>query len=755
MKTFNRTTAMKKILISLALIATVAVSCGREEIPAGKPSEVFTYTFILEDGETRATLDNEGVFWESGDRVGMFLEGYTGYANINAGNQPKTVTLYSRSEIPAGSYAYAYYPYNAGNNDKSAVTVTIPNVQDGGSASAMPMAGIPFAVQEAVPLSGTSAQTNGVIQFFNLGAIIDFRIFSSEESLTSETVQYITFQSEGVPLAGDATINLAALSESLDEEHLALTWGSSFHDLVKVNQTAPVASSQEDATPIYMVLAPGSYLSGTIVIATDAATYTFPFSSKSLGRNKLKHYNMDLSDVDREAGVTENIVSLPYSEAFTATKGEFEIDGGTGYEWQFRSTYGATANGYYKDPGASSNTRHDVVTSLISPWIDLRMVDGATLSFEHAANSYFYGGSVPDGKVYIKRYSDTGWTLLEVPFPTKPSSGYSAYLTVEKDLSAYAGELVKIRFEYTSTTTRAGTWEIRNFSCVESVPPTPVVRLGWLELPAYAPSDMSGTSTSSLTDLYLVKHFASMNSRRQRNYSCLYDPEMYASYWVAYPLCTDHMGSGRTESWGYDPEVPESKQTEVFPSSYGYGANHPTENFPDNFYARGHQIPNADRNGVDEMMAQTYYMTNITPQIQNGFNADIWLDLEIAVRNVAYSCDTVYVVTGAAFRKKGGSETINYMTNTRYDQKELPVPNYYWKALLKVTWSGNEVTAASSIGFWLPHDDLYGDSYDDDKYVVSVSQIEQWTGVNLFANLPASLQSAAEGNTNWNSFRSF
>ncbi len=748
---------MKKILISLALIATVAVSCNREAVPTGDTTpEGYTYTFTIEDGETRATLDNDGVFWEANDRVGMFLEGYTGYANVNTSNQPKTVILYSRSEIPAGSYAYAYYPYNAGNNDKSAVTITIPNVQDGGSASAMPMAGIPFHVQEAVELSGSSAQTNGVIQFLNLGAIIDFRIFSSDEALTSETVQYITFKSEGVPLAGDATINLAALSESLDEEHLALTWGSSFHDQVKVNQTAPVASSEEDATPIYMVLAPGSYLSGTIVIATDAATYTFPFSSKSLGRNKLKHYNMDISDVDREAGVTENIVSLPYGEAFTSTRGEFEIEGGTGYEWQFRSTYGATANGYYKDPGASSNTRHDVVTSLISPWIDLRPVDGAKLTFEHAANSYFYGsGNVPDGKVYIKRYSDTGWTPLDVRFPDKPSSGYSAYLAVEQDLSAYAGELVKIKFEYTSTTSRAGTWEIRNFSCVESAPPAPVVRLGWLELPAWSPSDMSGTSTSSLTDLYMVKHFATMDGTRQRNYSCLYDPEMYASYLVAYPLCTDHLGSGRTESWGYDPDVPEYKQTMVFPYSYGSGANHPTGNFSDNFYARGHQIPNADRNGVDEMMAQTYYMTNITPQIQNGFNADIWLDLESAVRSVAYSCDTVYVVTGAAFRKKGGSETISYITNTRYDQKELPVPNYYWKALLKVTWSGNEVTAASSIGFWLPHDDLYGESFDDSKYVVSVSQIEQWTGVNLFANLPASLQSAAEGNTNWNSFRSF
>ena len=266
---------------------------------------------------------------------------------------------------------------------------------------------------------------------------------------------------------------------------------------------------------------------------------------------------------------------------------------------------------------------------------------------------------------------------------------------------------------------------------------------------------MSGTSTSTLTDLYMVKHFATMNGSRQRNYSCLYDPEMYASYLVAYPLCTDHMGSGRTESWDFDPDVPEYKQTMVFPNSYGSGANHPTGNFPDNFYARGHQIPNADRNGVDEMMAQTYYMTNITPQIQNGFNAHIWLDLESAVRNVAYSCDTVYVVTGAAFRKKGGSETINYMTNTRYDQKELPVPNYYWKALLKVTWSGNEVTAASAIGFWLPHDDLYGESFDDSKYVVSVSQIEQWTGVNLFANLPSNLQASAESNRSWSTFRGF
>lgn len=740
---------MKRFLIPLALVA--ALSCSREEVPAGNVPEGYTYTFII-DEDSRATLDNGGVLWEAGDRVGMFLEGYSGYANVKADVSPKQIILYSRNEIPANSYAYAYYPYKSGNYDKTATSITLANVQDGGVASAMPMAGIPFLVQETVEVSGTAAQTNGVIQFVNLGAIIDFRVFSTNSAFTSEKVKYITFQANGVNLSGDAVIDLSALSDGeFDDDALALSWSDNTFDNVKVSQNASVASTAESADPIYMVVAPGTYPSGTITVATDAATYTFNYTDKSLSRNSLKHYNIDLANAaTREAGVVETVVSLPYSEAFTSSRGEFEIEGGTGREWQFRATYGATVSAYY------SSTNHACNTSIISPWIDLRTAPGAKLSFEHATSKYLYNSSnsaADDAAVYIMRAGDSGWTLLNVPFPDKPSSTYSQFLSVNLDISGYVGRLVKVKFEYTSTDTRAGTWEIRNFKCEESE--APAERLGWLELPSYTPSAMSGTSTSSFSDLYLLKHFATMGGIKQRNYSCLYDPEMYASYWVAYPLCQDHLGSGREESWGYDPDVEDYKQAQVFPYSYGDVASHPTDNDPSNYYARGHQIPNADRNGVDEMMAQTYYMTNITPQLQNGFNADIWLDLEKAVRNVAYNCDTVYVVTGAAFRKKGGSETINTFFNTRYDDKELSIPNYYWKALLKVSWSGQEVTSASTIGFWFPHEDLLGESYDDSKYVVSVSQIESWTGFDLFANLPSTLQSSAEANSSWSNFRNF
>ena len=276
---------------------------------------------------------------------------------------------------------------------------------------------------------------------------------------------------------------------------------------------------------------------------------------------------------------------------------------------------------------------------------------------------------------------------------------------------------------------------------------------GWLEMPSYTTPEMSGTTTSSLTDLYERTHSATMGGKTQRNYSILYDPEMYASYWVAYPLCSDHItGSGRANAWAYDPDVPNAKQTNC--TAGAYGVNISTPNYADNHYARGHQIANADRNGVDDMCDQTYFMTNITPQIQNGFNGGIWSQLEGGVRNLTSSCDTVYVVTGAAFRKKGGGEVINTIVNTR-DSKTLPVPNYYWKALLKVTWSAGKVTDALAIGFWLPHQDLKGESYTDSKYVVSVDQIEEWTGFDLFSNLSTDLQTSAEANTSWSDFRVF
>ena len=299
---------------------------------------------------------------------------------------------------------------------------------------------------------------------------------------------------------------------------------------------------------------------------------------------------------------------------------------------------------------------------------------------------------------------------------------YQAFMTVSDGNGGYT--------EITSST-------IGSFTTSGYVPAPPA---GWLELPEVTGSE----------DFYGRFYGSGGTAGTDRNYSYNYSYTWYASLWVAYPLSGTHTsGSASTSSWKYNPDVAEDKQVNIVSNSYGtmYGAS---------AYSRGHQCPNASRKSDSDMNKQTYYATNQTPQLQNNFNGSIWSALENAERALVSSAsDTVYVVTGPAYTTVGGSETVTYLTgaSANANPSSLAVPNYYWKAFLKVKWDGGNITSAKAIGFWFEHKNYTGSDYS--SYAVSVDQIEAWTGFNLFANLPDGIEEDAETNTDWSAFRSF
>ena len=228
----------------------------------------------------------------------------------------------------------------------------------------------------------------------------------------------------------------------------------------------------------------------------------------------------------------------------------------------------------------------------------------------------------------------------------------------------------------------------------------------------------------------------------ERNYTIAYDTSEYATYWVAYPLNSKHMGSlSRPNSWSFDTtdDAPEVEyQVDLTSNSYN------------DSYSRGHLIPNASRNGNKEMQLQTFYVTNSVPQIQDSFNSGIWSSLEGALQSIGKS-EEIYIVTGTALNKVGESKNVKY-TTAKDDDKNVPVPNYFYKVVLKVSKSGSTVTSASAIGFWFEHK-TYSDSYTN--YAVSVDQIEQWTGWDFFVNLSDNIEDSAEANTSWSTFQNF
>lgn len=215
-----------------------------------------------------------------------------------------------------------------------------------------------------------------------------------------------------------------------------------------------------------------------------------------------------------------------------------------------------------------------------------------------------------------------------------------------------------------------------------------------------------------------VTHYASLNNKTARNYSICFDKTKKAALWVAYPMHAAYLGSsGRTDAWAFDPIISSSFQADCVNRSYKGN------------YDRGHQLPSGDRQATNELNAQTFYMSNMTPQLDR-LNQDMWAKLEAQVR--ANKCsDTLYVVTGAYFGAGAGT-TADGAGNS------VPVPTNYFKVLLR-TKSGSTGKAIKdcsdseliSIGFWVDQKS-YGNIAPPRAICTTVTDIESKTGFKFF-----------------------
>lgn len=230
---------------------------------------------------------------------------------------------------------------------------------------------------------------------------------------------------------------------------------------------------------------------------------------------------------------------------------------------------------------------------------------------------------------------------------------------------------------------------------------------GWMELPAV--EDEEGRA--------FIYHTAEVDGQQKRNYSMLYDAAGRIALWVAYPLCSDYIGSGRTDAWGYDPKIPDEYEPLL---------NH---GWPERGFDRGHQIPSGSRNANTAMNRQTFYYTNMTAQVSR-FNQGLWANLENRVRGFASVCDTLYVVTGPIF-DSGEPErwTEDNVGNP------VAVPDGYFKAVLSYNIS---TSTYYSVAFVYDNEE-YSRSNPTASDMCSVSEVEAITGFTFFNNLPQSV----------------
>ena len=249
----------------------------------------------------------------------------------------------------------------------------------------------------------------------------------------------------------------------------------------------------------------------------------------------------------------------------------------------------------------------------------------------------------------------------------------------------------------------------------------------WLEMTSTLPGDRYVVNTTY--------------DGKERNYTHFYDKTMMTSLWTAYPLNISHMGKYDRPKWSYNPAISSEYQMHVTSGS-----------FSDDAYSRGHMCPNGSRNGNKTMQNQTFYVTNPVPQIQNEFNGSIWATLEGAVQEIGRR-EEIYIVTGVTFNKGNENKEIKYVKPKKDASQDCPIPNYFYKVVLRVKHSGNTVTDARAIGFWFEHKKYGTKAKDFENYTETVDKIEEWTGFDFFINLPDKLEAAAESaSPNWSEF---
>ena len=228
---------------------------------------------------------------------------------------------------------------------------------------------------------------------------------------------------------------------------------------------------------------------------------------------------------------------------------------------------------------------------------------------------------------------------------------------------------------------------------------------------------------------YLVHRVRSASSGQDSilNYAISYDARWHHPRWVAFRFDTETRPTRvkRSGKFTFDPLLAPSERLTG-------------QTYPGKVYDRGHLVASHDRVFSQEANEQTFYMSNMTPQVKQ-FNQKYWVALERLVQDLGRNnsfADTLYIAKGGAI-----NDPNDFVEVLTVEGKKVPVPRHNYMALLKV-----KNGTYSSIGFWLENKDYgrAGKKEDMVKHAVTIAKLEELTGINFFHNLPDAIEKRIE-----------
>lgn len=317
---------MKNIIFAATamIVAMTAVSCSKVAGIEENPS--YTYRFAVENEElpsVKSDMSNDHLVFETGDYLGFSLEkegkiAYTERTSIQT-TEPRPIFGFTTNlEMKAGDRIYVVSPrvlhIDGGTDRREPVnadpmqSITIPLVQThkGGKfdGAAMPMVSVPFTFTKDM-LVGADNKLQEV-KFLNLGALLDFRVFSTDGTYQGEIVRDVIFEADK-NIVGEFKINVQNVNPD-DENTLAIDLTSAraegdfaapLTNVARTESDAVVGTDKDHSGSVRMVVAPGTY-TGKVKVRTDKAYYVFNLSeARTFDRNGIYPLGLNLAKATR------------------------------------------------------------------------------------------------------------------------------------------------------------------------------------------------------------------------------------------------------------------------------------------------------------------------------------------------------------------------------------------------------------------------------------------------------------------------